>query len=94
MRKWLFLLCLLLFADAWLLGELEERTSLDTLREAGIPEESFQKAGISKEESLLYIGFWKDLEESLKKLKTDYIDIYQFHNPAFCPKPGDESGLY
>ena len=45
MRKWLFLLCLLLFADAWLLGELEERTSLDTLREAGIPEESFQKAG-------------------------------------------------
>ncbi len=38
--------------------------------------------------------FWKDLETSLTKLKTDYIDIYQFHNPAFCPKPGDESGLY
>jgi uncharacterized protein len=38
--------------------------------------------------------FWKDLEQSLKSLKTDYIDIYQFHNPAFCPKPGDESGLY
>lgn len=38
--------------------------------------------------------FWKDLEMSLTKLKTDYIDIYQFHNPAFCPKPGDESGLY
>ena len=36
----------------------------------------------------------KDLEESLTKMKTDYIDIYQFHNPAFCPKPGDESGLY
>lgn len=33
-------------------------------------------------------GFWKDLEESLSKMKTDYIDIYQFHNPAFCPKPG------
>ena len=39
-------------------------------------------------------GFWKDLNESLKKMKTNYIDIYQFHNPAFCPKPGDESGLY
>ena len=39
-------------------------------------------------------GFWKDLETSLSNLKTDYIDIYQFHNPAFCPKPGDESGLY
>ena len=39
-------------------------------------------------------GFWKDLEPSLSLLKTDYIDIYQFHNPAFCPKPGDGTGLY
>ena len=39
-------------------------------------------------------GMRKDLEESLRRLKTDYIDIYQFHNPAFCPKPGDGSGLY
>lgn len=38
--------------------------------------------------------FWKDLETSLTNLKTDYIDIYQFHNPSFVPKPGDESGLY
>ncbi|WP_406543129.1 aldo/keto reductase [Clostridium ljungdahlii] len=38
--------------------------------------------------------FWKDLEQSLKNLQTNYIDIYQFHNPAFCPKPGDELGLY
>ena len=27
----------------------------------------------------------KDLEQSLANLKTDYIDIYQFHNPEFCP---------
>ena len=39
-------------------------------------------------------GFWKDLETSLSLLKTDYIDIFQFHNPAFCPKPGDGTGLY
>ena len=39
-------------------------------------------------------GFWKDLETSLRTLKTDYIDIYQFHNPAFCPKPGGADGLY
>ncbi|MEG0276281.1 MAG: aldo/keto reductase [Coprobacillus sp.] len=39
-------------------------------------------------------GFWSDLEASLKALKTDYIDIYQFHNPSFCPKPNDGSGLY
>ena len=38
--------------------------------------------------------FWQQLEESLAKMKTDYIDIYQFHNPPFCPKPGDGSGLY
>jgi len=38
--------------------------------------------------------FWTHLETSLKDLNTDYIDIYQFHSPAFCPKPGDESGLY
>ena len=36
--------------------------------------------------------FWADLEISLGYL--GYIDIYQFHNPAFCPKPGDGSGLY
>lgn len=39
-------------------------------------------------------GFWRDLNESLTLLKTDYIDIYQFHNPSFCPKPGDGTGLY
>ena len=39
-------------------------------------------------------AFWEDLETSLKMLKTDYIDIYQFHNPSFCPKPGDGTGLY
>lgn len=36
----------------------------------------------------------KDLAKSLSMLRTDYIDIYQFHNPSFCPKPGDGSGLY
>lgn len=37
-------------------------------------------------------GFRKDLETSLSYL--GYIDIYQFHNPSFCPKPGDGMGLY
>ena len=26
--------------------------------------------------------FWKDLHTSLTNLRTDYIDLYQFHNPA------------
>ena len=48
----------------------------------------------TKTASLTVEGFWKDLETSLSLLKTDYIDIYQFHNPPFCPKPEDGTGLY
>lgn len=36
----------------------------------------------------------RDLEASLKNLNTDHIDVYQFHNPAFVPRPGGEDGLY
>ena len=39
-------------------------------------------------------GFWLDLRESLRMLQTDCIDIYQFHNPDFIPRPGDGTGLY
>ena len=35
-----------------------------------------------------------DLETSLRMLRTGCIDVYQFHNPAFCPRPGGEDGLY
>ncbi|MBR5474005.1 MAG: aldo/keto reductase [Lachnospiraceae bacterium] len=38
--------------------------------------------------------FWKDLETTLANLRTNYLDLYQFHNPDFCPKPGDGTGLY
>ena len=38
--------------------------------------------------------FWKDLNESLKLLKTDYIDIYQFHCVNQMYKPGDGTGMY
>lgn len=38
--------------------------------------------------------FWEDVETSLANLKTSYVDIYQFHNPAECIRPGDGSGLY
>ena len=39
-------------------------------------------------------GFWADLHASLKNLRTDHVDILQFHNPDFCPRPGDGTGLY
>ncbi len=38
--------------------------------------------------------FWKDLETSLRLMKTDYIDIYQFHNPPSLFRPGDGTGMY
>lgn len=34
--------------------------------------------------------FWSDLETSLKSLKTDYLDLYQFHNISFVPGENDE----
>ena len=34
--------------------------------------------------------FWGDLETSLNELRTDYLDLYQFHNISFCPKEDDE----
>ena len=38
--------------------------------------------------------FWEDLETSLKLLKTDYIDIYQFHCVSRVYKPQDGTGMY
>ncbi len=57
----------------------------------GIREQVFiaTKTGASTAEQ-----FWEDLETSLRNLRTEYVDLYQFHNPSFCPKPGDGSGLY
>lgn len=36
----------------------------------------------------------KDLETSLRNLKTDTIDIYQLHNPSELPDYDDPDGLY
>ena len=39
-------------------------------------------------------AFWKDLETSLRNLRTDYIDIYQPHMVQQCYRPGDGTGMY
>ncbi|MCL2841381.1 MAG: aldo/keto reductase [Defluviitaleaceae bacterium] len=36
----------------------------------------------------------KHLENSLTKLRTDYIDVFQFHKPDFVPYPDREDGMY
>lgn len=38
--------------------------------------------------------FREQLETSLRMLKTDYIDIYQFHCVSQCYRPGDGTGMY
>ncbi len=38
--------------------------------------------------------FWEHLEQSLDMLRTDYIDIYQFHMAPQCFRPGDGTGMY
>ena len=39
-------------------------------------------------------AFKEDLTTSLKNLKTEYIDVYQFHCAEVCYRPGDGTGMY
>jgi predicted aldo/keto reductase-like oxidoreductase len=34
------------------------------------------------------------IENSLRMMRTDYIDVFQLHNPSFVPRPDGEDGLY
>ncbi len=36
----------------------------------------------------------REIEISLNNLKTDYIDVYQFHCVPQCYRPGDGTGMY
>ena len=38
--------------------------------------------------------FWIHLETSLRNLRTDYVDLYQFHCADQCYRPGDGTGMY
>ncbi len=39
-------------------------------------------------------GFWEQLHTTLKNLRTDYLDLFQFHCAKQCFKPGDGTGMY
>jgi len=36
----------------------------------------------------------ENIDNSLRMLRTDYIDVFQLHNPSFVPRPGGKDGLY
>ena len=36
--------------------------------------------------------FWEELDTTLKNLRTDYLDIYQFHCAGQCYRPDDGTG--
>lgn len=62
MRKWLLGLCLLLFLDTQTPGHLREKTSLQDLRDRGIPTRMLERLEIPAEEIRLYGIFWEDLQ--------------------------------
>jgi len=79
-------------------------TFFDTARGYSDSEEKIGLTFTKEERAKIFIAtktfaqnttdFWAQLETSLAKLQTDYIDVYQFHNPSFVPQPGGEDGLY
>ncbi len=65
----------------------------DEFRESlGITREDYYIA--SKTQAVTPDKFWEDLETTLNNLKTDYLDIYQFHCVQKCFRPGDGTGMY
>ena len=48
----------------------------------------------TKTHAKTYEDIMKELDISLKLLKTDYVDLYQIHNPEHVPKPGDGNRMY
>jgi aryl-alcohol dehydrogenase-like predicted oxidoreductase len=47
------------------------------------------KSSVNSPEDLM-----KNIENSLRMLKTDYIDVFQLHNPPFVPLPNGDDGIY
>ena len=58
----------------------------------GIPREDYYIA--TKTQSTTPKDFWEHLGTSLELLKTDYVDIYQFHCASQAYRPGDGTGMY
>ena len=73
----------------------------------GLPEEELQKRighGLIGQRSQVILAgsfvpdtpqaFRKQLEQVLRGLKTDYLDLCQIHDPDYMPRRGDAEGVY
>ena len=78
-------------------------TFYDTARAYSDSEEKLGRAFEGKREQIFLATktmattpekFWEDLHASLAALRTDHIDIYQFHCVNQCYRPGDGTGMY
>ena len=79
-------------------------TYFDTARAYSDSEEKIGYAFEGLDRSTYYLAtktaakdvehFWSDLNKSLENLKTDYIDVYQFHNVDQVYRPDDGTGMY
>ena len=68
-------------ANAYTDSEEKLGTALRGVRQSVII--STKSAATEKKTAMAHI------EESLRRLQTDYIDLFQFHNPAKLPDPND-----
>lgn len=57
MLKKLLLLCMILFLNVNLTGELKEKASLEELSQRGLPVKSMESAGVSKADMERYLIF-------------------------------------
>ncbi|MCI7733927.1 MAG: aldo/keto reductase [Dysosmobacter sp.] len=73
-------------ANAYTDSEEKLGTALRGVRQSVII--STKSAATEKKTAMAHI------EESLRRLQTDYIDLFQFHNPAKLPDPNDPDGAF
>ncbi|MBP5177312.1 MAG: aldo/keto reductase [Clostridia bacterium] len=59
---------------------------------AGVPRDRYYIA--TKTAATTPEAFFSDLHTSLTNLKTDYVDVYQFHQATRVYCPGDGTGMY
>lgn len=62
MLKKILFLCVILFLNVEITGELKEKVSLEELKQIGFPVKNMEDAGVSREEMEKYLIFWEDLK--------------------------------